>query len=226
MTEIEELSDDEAQALQAAQPDGPVHIDAVDADGNCTHRQVGPVNGDKYLRACACNHVRRLICQKCYAVINLGGSSIVWPYSCETCRKPACLRCANEMARTATGIACHSCPSTASSAVSWSVLLRISFWDRDKRRHNTLRPQPVLHATRDAAAQGALDYLPVFVNSVLVDDVRAALVERMRQQFMGWFNAPDQRSGYEVIKVEVGLFPMHPAGTKPLPAPVFERSMN
>ena len=187
----------------------------------CTHEDTYPDPDQPFLTHCNCNHVRFGTCGFCHGIINLTQTSFAWPYVCVGCRKPACVRCANELARRPpAGIACHRCiPAESAPAQQWTVVYRISFFDRDKRYHNTIRPLPALFRTRDSAAHAALDYAQTMCPSVLTESTRLQFTEAMRKQFNGWFNADEVTDGYSILKMEIGLFGLHEAGTGLLPVP-------
>jgi len=134
--------------------------------------------------------------------------------------------CANEMRRVdhkEREIVCYKCDTTPDARRTWMVMYRTTLMDRDKRTHVSIRPHPSQFANRDDAARAALAYLPVIVPSVLSADAVEVLASAMRGIFKGWINSPELRSGYEILKVEVGLFPLHSMHTELLKAPVGQR---
>lgn len=216
MTEIEELSDDDSFDPTPAPPQ------SLDDDGRCHHRHVYDDPEEAYLRRCACSAVRYYICQFCSTIINLAHTELVWPHTCCDCRRPACVPCANEMRRVdhkAREIVCYKCDTTPDARRAWMVMYRTSLLDRDKRTHVSIRPHPAQFLNRDDAAKGALAYLPIVVPSVLSADAVEALAKGMRSVYKGWINSPELRSGYEVLKVEIGLFPLHSVNTELLKPP-------
>jgi len=206
MTTVDEVPDDESDA-------GP----ELDSQGECTHRRIYADPVQACIRRCRCAHVRYTTCRLCNAVINLSGTEIAWPHACCRCQRPVCVACANEMRRDDDSpalVVCPRCDASSSPAQVWSVVYRITLWDREKRRHNKIRPHPCIFATRDDAARGALAYLGTLVPGTLYQDAADELAQRMKLQYNGWFGAEDKRNGYEILKVEVGLFALHRPGVE------------
>lgn len=217
MTEIEELSEESFAQTEHQNPP-----ECFDQDGQCHHQHVFDDQREQHLRRCACSEVRYYICQFCSTVINLARSNIVWPHCCVECARPACVPCANEMRRAdknRSSIICAKCDTTPDARQRWIVMYRSTLLDRDKRPHVSIRPHPVLFSDRDSAAIAALQYFPVVIPSVISQEALEPFAQAMKKTFKGWMNAPELRSGYEILKAEVGLFPLHEVGTELLRPP-------
>lgn len=214
MTEahVEEIFDDDDAPLD---PSGP-HQDPVelDDDGNCSHRKTFSDQTQPFLTRCACNHIRFTTCGLCKVLVNLGKSTISWPFACSGCGTPVCVDCANTLKRTDAGIVCHRCDPSLSLGQLWTVIYRASSVDRDRRRTNLIRPLPLLFSTRQAAAIGALQHVGTACPATFVDDLRRALTTKMTEQYSGWISADEARDGYMLLKLEVGLFALHETGTE------------
>ena len=212
MTEVEELPEHPEE-----QPAHTLHPDAFDSDGRCTHQHIYHDESQSFLRRCHCAEKRYGVCAFCNDIIDLGRSEIRWPYFCNECHRPACVKCANFHKRlddNPTKIICYKCDTTPSARRSWTVMYRATHITRDRAQINTLYPHPCLFSVRDDAACGALDYLPVVCPTTLTADARDQLAAEMRERFSGWFNTKELRTGSEVFKLEVGLFPLHAPGTE------------
>ena len=220
MTEIEELSETSDITTHTDPPE------SFDEQGRCHHQHVFEDPVHPYLRRCACSNVRYYICQFCSVVINLARSAIVWPHTCNDCSRPACVPCANDMRRvdhSVTDVVCPKCDTSPDVRQTWVVIYRTTLIDREKRHHVMIRPHPRQFRDRDEAARGALGYFQTVVPSNLSSEALDAFAKSMQKTYKGWMNSPELRSGYEILKAEVGLFPLHSPDTPLLELPRGQR---
>lgn len=185
------------------------------SEAPCDHREVFDDPQHPHMRRCACSRVRYLICSYCKDQINLGGSEIVWPHTCAECNSPACIVCINEYRRKQENSGLPVCPKCASgpSRQKWIVIFRGTHIDRDRRVRNFIRPHHKLFATKQDAVQAGCEYLPTISKSEIVNSITGDLFARAKKIKWGWVNAPEVKDGYDVYKVELGIFPQHTEDT-------------
>lgn len=168
---------------------------------------------------CRCGVVRYCICTVCCEQIDLSKGSVEsWPYTCLDCKGPCCTKCANYMTRCKSGILCTNCDNDPKR--TWVVLYRKTLQDRERHPVVELKPCPYQADSRSLALKLGLEFLDTFcaqehgVTTIAID-IEAGFTKKK----VGWVGAQPQISFHGSLRVEMGIFPLHPIGTYPLPDP-------